>query len=245
MLGHSCDLVNQAKGIIVLPFVRHSGTIDGLYYRKGNRVIIYDELAAGLEDAWLLAGLHDHLLVESVQPDTLERIYRVELFPEHTEPLTEGSSPPWVELSFTWTAAHQLHSEGREISPGPLELSWTYTVDVREQAERSDIDLTRAFNAAVRAALRRAAPDLPTPAEYVAVEVRRGYRTGSDKPVLAYVQLVGTNVTDLGDLWGERSPEALREALRDELVIVAALLHALGETFTPSGLGGYRAVDTA
>ena len=66
-----------------------------------------------------------------------------------------------------------------------------------------------------------------------------------DKPVLAYVQLVGTNVTDLGDLWEDRNPDALREALRDELIIVAAVLHALGETFAPSGLGGYRPVDAA
>lgn len=208
-------------------------------------MITYDELAAGLEDAWLLAGLHDHLLIESVQPDALERTYRVELFPEHPEPLTEGSSPPWVELSYTWTAAHQLHSEGRETSPGLLELAWTYTVDVRTQAERSDIELTRAFNVAVRAALRRAAPDLPTPAEYVAVEVRRGYRSNGERPTPAYVQMVGTNVTDLGDLWTERSPDALREALRDELIIVASLLHSLGEAFTPGGLGGYRSVDTA
>jgi hypothetical protein len=208
-------------------------------------VINYDELAAGLEDAWLLSGLHDHLLAESVQPDSLERTYRVELFPEHPEPLTEGTSPPWVELSFTWTPAHQLFSEGRELSPGLLELAWTYTVDVRGQADRNDIDLTRAFNASVRAALRRAVPDMPVPAEYIAVEVRRGYRANTDKPVLAYVQLVGTNVTDLGDLWSERSPESLREALREELAIVASLLHSLGETFMPSGLGGYRPVDTA
>jgi hypothetical protein len=214
-------------------------------WQEGTVVITYDELAAGLEDAWLMAGLHDHLLAESVLPDSLERAYRAELFPEHPEPLAEGASPPWVEMSFNWTPAHQLRSEGRELSPGPLELAWTYTIDVREQADRGDIDLTRAFNAAVRTALRRAAPDIPAPAEYVAVEVRRGYRSSSDKPVLAYVQLVGTNVTDLSDLWDDRNPNALREALRDELIIVAALLHALGETFEPSGLGGYRPVDTA
>ena len=208
-------------------------------------MITYDELAAGLEDAWILAGLHDHLLVESMQPDTLERIYRVELFPEHPEPLTEGTSPPWVELTFTWTPAQQLHAEGREISPGVLELAWTFTVDVRDQGDRSDADLTRAFNAAVRSALRRAAPDMPAPNEYIAIEVRRGYRTSGEKPTLAYIQMVGTNVTDLGDLWADRSPDGLREALRDELIIVAALLHALGETFSPSGLGGYRSVDTA
>ncbi len=208
-------------------------------------MITYDELADGLENAWLVAGLHDHLLLESIAPESLDRTYRAELFPEHPEPLTEGSSPPWVELSFTWTPAHQLYSEGRELSPGPLELAWTYTVDVRAHGERSDIDLVRAFNAAVRAALRRAVPDATTPAEYIAVEVRRGYRSNGERPALAYVQIVGTNVTDLSDLWTERDPQALREALREELIVVAALLHALGETFEPGGLGGYRAVDTA
>ena len=203
--------------------------------------ITYEELAAGLEDAWLMAGLHEHALYESIHPETLDRAYRVELFPEHPEPLTEGTSPPWVELSFSWTPAHQLYSEGREISPGVLELAWTYTVDVRGASDRSDIDLVRAFNGAVRAALRRVSPDMPSPAEYIAVEVRRGYRSSTDKPTLAYTQIIGTNVTDLSDLWGSRSPDALR----DELLIVAALLHALAESFAPGGLGGYRSVDTA
>src|SRR5689334_24577442 len=147
-----------------------------------------------------MAGLHEHLLIESLIPDTLERTYRVELFPEHPEPLTESVSPPWVEMTYTWTAAHQLHSEGHEVSPGPLELSWTYTVDIYDKSDRNDMELTRAFNAAVRTALRRAAPDMSSPAEYVAIEVRRGYRSSGDKPAPAYVQLVGTNVTDLGDL---------------------------------------------
>lgn len=208
-------------------------------------MITYDELAAGLEDAWLMAGLHEHLLAESIVPETLDRAYRAELFPEHPEPLTESVSPPWVEVSFTWNAAHQLHSEGHQVPPGVTELAWTYTIDVRAQGDRSDVELTRAFNAAVRSALRRVAPDLATAAEYIAVEVRRGYRMNGDRPTLAYVQLVGTNVTDLGDLWANRQPESLREALRDELIIVAALLHALGETFAPSGIGGYRSVDTA
>jgi hypothetical protein len=46
-------------------------------------VITYDELAGGLEDAWIGAGLHEHAIIESVHPDTLERNYRVEVFPEH------------------------------------------------------------------------------------------------------------------------------------------------------------------
>jgi hypothetical protein len=208
-------------------------------------VITYDELADGLENAWLMAGLHEHLIVESVAPETLERTYRAELFPEHPETVAEGGGTPWVEMVFTWNPAHQLYSDGRELSPGPLELSWTYTVDVRGQNDRSDVELTRAFNGAVRAALRRVAPDVTTPAEYIAIEVRRGYRSNGDRPTPAYLQLVGTNVTDLSDLWDEHDPDALREALRDELIIVASLLHSLGETFAPGGLGGYRSVDTA
>lgn len=206
-------------------------------------LISYEELAAGLEEAWLIAGLHEHAVVESIQPETLDRTYRAELFPEHSEPIGEGWSPPWVELNLVWTAAHQLHSEGRDIAPGPLELAWTYTVDIRS-FDRSDTDLIRAFNSAVRAALRRVAPDLPPPADYIAVEIRRGYRI-DEKPLPVYVQIVGTNVTDLSDLWGQRSSEALRDVLRDELLIVATLLHSLGETFTPGGIGGYRSVETA
>ncbi len=216
-----------------------------LVHTTGAPVITYDELAAGLEEGWLMAGLHDHLITESVVPEALERTYRAELFPEHPEPLAPGSMPPWVEVSFTWTTAQQLHAEGRDISPGVLELAWTYTVDVRSQIDRNDIELTRAFQAAVRAAVRRVAPDLSSPGEYIAVEVRRGYRSGTDRPTLAYVQLVGTNVTDLSDMWSERRAEALREGLREELVLVAALLHTLSETFAPGGIGGYRQVDSA
>jgi hypothetical protein len=209
-------------------------------------VITYDELASGLEDAWLMAGLHEHAIVESVNPETLERTYRVEIFPEHPEPINEASSPPWVELTYTWTPAHQLYSDGRmEVSPGVLELAWTYTVDVREMYDRSDADLVRSFTNAVRAALHRAAPDVSMPPDYIAVETRRGYRMVGDRAALAYVQMIGTNVTDLSDMWENRVSETLRDVLREELVVVAALLHALGETFAPSGLGGYRSVDTA
>jgi hypothetical protein len=213
---------------------------------EGNVTLIsYDELAAGLEDAWIAAGLHEHAILESVNPETLERTYKVEIFPEHPEPLSEQIAPPWVEMSFVWNAGHQLFAEGREMPAGILELAWIYTVDIRNHGDRPDLELVRAFNTAVRAALRRAAPDLPTPSDYIAIEVRRGYRTLSDRPIAAYVQLIGTNVTDLSDLWEARNAEALREVLREELRIVAALLHALGETFTPGGLGGYRSVDTA
>jgi hypothetical protein len=208
-------------------------------------VITYEDLAAGLEDAWLMAGLHEHTVLESVLPESLERIFRAEVFPEHPEPLNESNAPPWVELSFTWTPAHQLHASGRELPPGALELAWTYTVDVRSGADRLDSELIRAFQSAVRGALRRILSDINLPSEYIAVEVRRGYRSAGDRYILSYTQLVGTNVTDLSDVWENRNPDVLREVLREELMIVAALLHALAETFAPGGLGGYRSVETA
>ena len=208
-------------------------------------MITYEELAAGIDDAWVMGGLHDHAINETINPEVLERTYRAELYPEHPEPLTEGMAVPWVEASFTWNPAQQLHSEGNQVSPGVTDLTWTYTIDVRQQAERSDIELTRAFHAAVRSAIRRIAPEMATAAEYIAVEVRRGYRLSNERPTQAYVQLVGTNVTDLSDLWTIRQPESLREALRDELLIVASLIHALGETFAPTTIGGYRSVDSA
>jgi fermentation-respiration switch protein FrsA (DUF1100 family) len=208
-------------------------------------LITYDDLAGGLEDAWIAAGLHEHAVIESMTPDTLERSYRVEIFPAHPEPLTENISPPWVELLFTWSPAHHLAGERRDIQPGALELSWTYTVDVRHHTDRPDLELVRAFNNAVRAALKRTAPDIPMPLDYIAIEVRRGYRTAADRPAQAYIQLIGTNMTDLTDLWDDRNAEALREVLREELSIVAALLHALGETFAPNGVGGYRTVESA
>ena len=208
-------------------------------------MITYEELAAGLEDAWVLVGLHDHAINETINPEALERTYRAELFPEHPEPLTDSTAVPWVEASFTWNPAQQLHAEGTQVSPGVTDLTWTYTIDVRQQTDRTDLELTRGFHAAVRSAIRRIAPEMATAAEYIAVEVRRGYRLSNERPVQAYVQMVGTNVTDLSDLWSNRQPEALREALRDELVIVAALLHALGESFAPTSIGGYRSVDSA
>jgi hypothetical protein len=209
-------------------------------------MITYDELADALEDAWVFAGLHDHALVESITPDTFERSYRAELFPEHPEPLTDANSPPWVELAFEWNAAHQLAAEGRPIEPGAIEIDWTYTVDLRTHADRQDADLLRSFNAAVRNALRRTMNEqMPNPSEYIAVEIRRGYRTEGERLVLAYAQLVGTNVTDLSDLRRIRSPEGIAELLRDELVLVASVVRALAETFAPGSLGGYRSVDTA
>ena len=78
-------------------------------------MLTYDDLVTGLEDAWLGVGLHEHSFVESVVPATTDRTLTVELFPEHEEPLTAESMPPWLDLSYTWSAVHQLLSEGRTL----------------------------------------------------------------------------------------------------------------------------------
>ncbi|NOK60769.1 MAG: hypothetical protein GFH27_549289n249 [Chloroflexi bacterium AL-W] len=193
--------------------------------------MIYDELATELEEAWTKVGLHEHLVVESIVPDVLERAYRAELFPDPPESFMPEAAPPWVEVSFSWRAEHQVYSErseGRSIS---LELAWTYTVDVRSQADRNDTELIRAFHAAVHVALQRITPDIPQETEYVAVEVRRGYRSIHTNPTLAYVQMIGTNVTDLGNLWDVASTKDLRGILHSECSLVMSVLQSLKEVF--------------
>lgn len=113
-------------------------------------MLTYDDLAGGLEDAWLAARFHDHTLVESVVPDMHDRTFRAELFPDHPEPLTEATMPPWVEVSFTWAAIHQLRSEGHSgIGNEPLELSWVYNVPVHGMLDRNDGELVQLFRRAI------------------------------------------------------------------------------------------------
>jgi hypothetical protein len=209
-------------------------------------VITYDDLAGGLEDAWVAAGLHEHALTEAVVPDAHDRTFRAELFPEHPEPLTDTTVPPWVEIAFTWTALHQLRSEGREgVGEDPLEISWVYNVPAHAQSERSDADLVRVFQRAVQAAYKVSFPEgeAAMPAD-LSVEVRRAYR-GSARRAPVYVQLVSTNVTDLSDLWGESDERSLRDVLSFEVQFAALIIGHLAEVFTPGGRGSYRSVDTA
>lgn len=210
-------------------------------------MLTYDDLAGGLEDAWILAQLHEHTLIEAVVPDIHDRTFRAELFPDHPEPLTDATMPPWVEISFTWTALHQLRSEGHSgLGNEALELSWVYNVPVHGMIERNDSELVRLFRRAVQTAYTRmlgenASSELPE----VAVEVRRMYISADRRPVPAYIQLVSSNVTDLSEYWSGPDASVLRETLGTELQFSAAVIQALAEVFTPGGRGGYLSVDTA
>jgi hypothetical protein len=210
-------------------------------------MLSYEDLVEGLEHAWNTAGLHEHTVAETVQPDTHERLYRAELFPEHPDPLTEENMPPWVELTFSWTAAHQLYIEGRDIDPDPLDLAWNYMVLVRGPLrEVGDVELVRIFQRAIYSGLRRFYPNMADDPGTVAVEVRRVYHAGNNqRPRLAYIQLVSTNLTDLSEQWHTLDPLSLRQLLRNELQLVSAIVRALAEGFYPDGNGNYRAVDTA
>ncbi len=220
----------------------------GLVVMKGWGMLTYDDLVNALEDAWVAIGLHEHALSESIQPETLERTYRAELFPDHPEPLTEETMPPWVEVTFSWLAAHQLRSEGQHVSTESLSLIWNYMVLVRSAMhERRDQELVLLFQKAVRAALRRFYPGDADEMGYVAVEVRRIYQSDGQLAKLAYLQLMSTNVTDLSDQWDEHDPMALRRMVRSEVQLASAVLQSLAQAFTPTGNGNgnYRTVDAA
>lgn len=208
-------------------------------------MLTYDDLVTGLEDAWLAVGLHEHAFVESVIPATHDRTCKIELFPEHDEPLTQANMPPYLELTFSWTALHQLLAEGRELPPEPLDLTWTYTATVVSQQERSDTELVRMFQRAVLSAFQRFYPAEAAEMEPVAVEVRRIYQSGPQRPQLEYTQLVSSTVSDLFELWPDHDLQSLRNVLRLEMQLAATIIANLSDAFSPHGRGGYRTVDAA
>lgn len=209
-------------------------------------MLTYDDIVASLEDAWVAVGLHEHSLVESVIPASHDRNYRVELFPEHPEPLTLENMPPWVEVGFTWSALHQIRSERRDIvATPPLDLIWTYTVQVYGMPERSDQELVRLFRKVFHRVFQRFYPDEAAEMEPMGVEVRRIYQGDNQRLLPVYTQLLSTNLTDLSDQWDERDPRVLPELIRMEVQFASALLYALRDAFNPGGHGGYRSVDTA
>lgn len=214
-------------------------------------MLSYDDLVDELESAWMAAGLHEHDLVESVQPDVHERSYKAELFPDHADPLDEESMPPWVEVSFTWSAFHQLRSEGYTLhAADPLDLTWVYHVIVhKSMRDRSDSELVRLFQKAITSAISQFThPEVPDAMTPLAVEVRRIYQSDGGAPTLAYVQLISPNLTDLSDLWDESDPRELRSFLHSEVYLTSLVIQALARTFAPGSLGNtssYRSVDTA
>lgn len=208
-------------------------------------MLTYDDLVMGLEDAWTAVGLHEHTFVESVIPSTHDRTCKIELFPEHDEPLTSDNMPPYLELNFTWSALHQLLAEGRELPVEPLDLSWTYTATVIREQERSDLELVRMFQRAVHTAFQRYYPSEAIEMEPIAVEVRRIYMPGAQRLQLDHLQLVSSTVSDIFEQWAERDLTTLRGVLRHELQLASAIINNLTDAFSPRGRGGYKAVDAA
>jgi hypothetical protein len=208
-------------------------------------MLTYDDLVTGLEDAWLAVNFHEHAFIESVIPATHDRTLKVELFPEHDEPLSGENSPPWLDLSFTWSAVHQLIAEGREIPAEPLDLSWTYTATAVGQNDRSDAELVRMFQRAVHNAFQRYYPNEAAEMEPIAVEVRRIYMSSGQRLQLDYIQLVSSTVSDLFEQWPDRDAQSLRNVLRLEMQLASAIIANLSDAFTPRGRGGYRSVDAA
>ncbi|NJN15167.1 MAG: hypothetical protein HC822_02120 [Oscillochloris sp.] len=208
-------------------------------------MLTYDDLVTGLEDAWLAASLHEHAFVESIVPASHDRACKVELFPEHDEPITSDNIPPWLDLTFTWSAVHQLASEGRELPLEPLDLTWTYTATLGGQTERSDVDLVRTFQRAVLTAFQRYYPNEAAEMEPVSVEVRRIYQQHEQRLRLEYVQLVSSTISDLFEQWPDRDLQALRSLLRHEMQLASAIIANLADAFSPKGRGGYRTVDAA
>jgi hypothetical protein len=208
-------------------------------------MLTYDDLVSGLEDAWLAVGLHEHAFIESVIPTTHDRTCKIELFPEHDEPLSNENIPPWLELGFTWSAVHQLISEGRELPSEPLDLTWAYTATLVSALDRSDNELVRMFQRAVHSAFVRYYPAEAAEMEPVAVEVRRIYQSDGQKLQVDSIQLVSTTVSDLFDQWADRDLVGLRTLLRIEMQLASAIIANLSDAFTPRGRGGYRSVDAA
>ncbi|MBX0330589.1 hypothetical protein K2Z83_23305 [Oscillochloris sp. ZM17-4] len=208
-------------------------------------MLSYDDLVSGLEDAWLAVGLHEHAFIESVIPTTHDRTCKIELFPEHDEPLTNENIPPWLELGFTWSAVHQLIAEGRDLPSEPLDLTWSYTVTLANALDRSDAELVRMFQRAVHGAFVRYYPAEATEMEPVAVEVRRIYQSDGQKLTVDSIQMVSTTISDLFEQWGDRDLAGLRMLLRIELQLASAIIANLSDAFTPRGRGGYRSVDAA
>lgn len=208
-------------------------------------MLTYDDLVTGLEDAWLAVGFHEHAFIEGVIPATHDRTCKVELFPEHDEPLSNENMPPWLDLSFTWSAVHQLIAEGRELPAEPLDLTWMYTATVVSQQERSDTELVRMFQRAVQNAFQRYYPAEAAEMEPIAVEVRRIYMSSGQKLQLDYIQLVSSTVSDLFEQWPDRDMPSLRSLLRLEMQLASSIIANLADAFTPRGRGGYRTVDAA
>ncbi len=219
-------------------------------------MINYNLLVAILESSWDEVGFHEHELIESVQPDSLDRVYKADLFPEHPEPMQEETIPPWVEVSFAWSAKHELISEGYSIDGKkdvPLGLTWMYNVLVRgSMTEYSNHELVRTFQRCVQKALSDFYMSDVIESVPMVVDLRHIYHCYEQEQNLAYVQIVSPNYTDLSEQWQETNPHNFRDFIVSEFELAYAVVQSLSELFIPepsaspvSSGGLYRSVDTA
>ncbi len=209
--------------------------------RGYTTLLSYEELANAIEEAWEQAGLHEHGVNETINPATLERTFRAEIFPDHGEPLTEQNIPPWVELSFVWDAEHQRASTAN--TPVALELLWNYTITLAGHDKRSDLELLKAFATVVNQTIRKLFQQAPDH-DMLAVEIRRSYQSAETRE-LQHIVIYASGGSDISELFISKSADMLRTVLHEEMLVVASLLRALAEAFSPGSVGGYRTVESA
>lgn len=201
----------------------------------------YEELVNAFESTWGPAGLHEHEVVEHITPATLERTFRVHLFPDHGEPLTDANMPPWVEATLVWGPLHQLH-DGNAAIPLPLEIQWNYTIPLPLGEKRTDQEIAKAAHVLIRQVVRRLFNE-DVGHEVLAIELRRAF--ASDSRSVSALQLYASGTSDISEVLLTTGSEALHTVLREECSMAAALVMAFAEAFNPGSVGGYRAVESA
>lgn len=201
----------------------------------------YEELINAFESAWAHVGLHEHEIVEHITPATLERTFRVHLFPDHGEPLTDANMPPWVEATVTWGASHHLHDGSASITV-PLEIQWNYTIPLQLGEKRSDLEIAKAAHVLIRQVVRRLFNE-DVGQEVLAIEMRRAF--AADSRSVSALQLYASGTSDISEVLLPTGSEAMHAVLREECSMAAALVLAFAEAFNPGSVGGYRAVESA
>lgn len=201
----------------------------------------YEELVNAFESTWELVGLHEHEIVEHITPATLERTFRVHLFPDHGEPLNDANMPPWVEATLVWSPLHQLHDGSATISQ-PLEIQWNYTIPLPLGEKRTDSEIAKATHTLIRQVVRRLFNE-DVGHEVLAIELRRAF--ASDSRSVSALQLYASGTSDISEVLLATGSEVLHTVLHEECSMVAALIMAFADTFNPGSVGGYRAVESA
>lgn len=201
----------------------------------------YEELVNAFESTWGLVGLHEHEIVEHITPATLERTFRVHLFPDHGEPLTDANMPPWVEATLVWTPMHHLHDGSAAIAQ-PLEIQWNYTIPLPLGEKRSDQEIAKATHTLIRQVVRRLFNE-DVGHEVLAIELRRAF--ASDSRSVSALQIYASGTSDISEVLLATGSESLNTVLREECSMAAALVMAFAEAFNPGSVGGYRAVESA